>query len=97
VRGENVLTPEESRGIHEGDHVYLLAPPEKAQALDRFFADLPPPKSPDPQLLGDFFVSGEITLGALAELYGLEILDTEKKHQYRRLLHGAAVAPNIAG
>jgi cell volume regulation protein A len=78
VRGENVLTPEESRGIHEGDHVYLLAPPEKAQALDRFFADLPPPKSPDPQLLGDFFVSGEITLGALAELYGLEILDTEK-------------------
>jgi len=65
--------------IHEGDHVYLLAPPEKAQALDRFFADLPPPKSPDPQLLGDFFVEGEITLGALAELYGLEISDDEKE------------------
>lgn len=78
VRGEKVLTPEEARGVHEGDHVYLLAPPEKAQALDRFFADLPPPSSPDPQLLGDFFVSGEITLGALAELYGLEISEAEK-------------------
>ena len=52
--------------------------PRKRQALDRFFADLPPPSSPDPQLLGDFFVSGEITLGALAELYGLEISDAEK-------------------
>jgi cell volume regulation protein A len=78
VRGENVLTPEESHGVREGDHVYLLAPPEKAQALDRFFADLPPPRSPDPQLLGDFFVEGEITLGALAELYGLGISDAEK-------------------
>ena len=71
VRSENVLTPEEARGVHEGDHVYLLAPPEKAPALDRFFADLPPPSSPDPHLLGDFFVDGDITLGALAEIYGL--------------------------
>jgi len=78
VRGEKVLTPEEAHGVHEGDHVYLLAPPEKAQALDRFFADLPPPSSPDPQLLGDFFVEGEITLGALAELYGLDVSGAEK-------------------
>lgn len=71
IRDERVLTPEEARGAHEGDHVYLLAPQEKARSLDRFFADLPPPSSPDPQLLGDFFVGGEATLGALAEIYGL--------------------------
>ena len=29
--------------MREGDYVYLLAPPEKAQALDRFFIDMPPP------------------------------------------------------
>ncbi|NWG25710.1 MAG: potassium/proton antiporter [Pseudorhodoplanes sp.] len=75
VRDEKVLTPEEAKGLHEGDHVYLLAPPEKAQALDRFFANLPPPKSPDPELLGDFFLGGDATLGALAELYSLP-LDT---------------------
>ena len=34
------------RGVREGDYVYLLAPPEKAQALDRFFVDMPPPASP---------------------------------------------------
>lgn len=71
IRGERVLTPEEANGVHEGDHVYLLAPQDKAQALDRFFADLPPPSSPDPRLLGDFFVSGEVTLGSIAEIYGV--------------------------
>jgi cell volume regulation protein A len=34
---------------------------------------MPPPSAPDPRLLGDFFVSGEATLGALAEIYGLSV------------------------
>lgn len=73
VRDEKVMTPEEARGLHEGDHVYLLAPQEKASSLDRFFANLPPPSSPDPELLGDFFVGGDATLGALAEIYGVAV------------------------
>ncbi|MGE3991480.1 potassium/proton antiporter [Pseudorhodoplanes sp.] len=73
VRDEKVLTPEEARGLHESDHVFLLAPQEKAASLDRFFANLPPPSSPDPELLGDFFVGGDITLGALAEIYGIAV------------------------
>ncbi len=71
VRDEKVLTPEESRGLHEGDHVFLLAPQEKATSLDRFFANLPPPSSPDPELLGDFFIGGDATLGSLVEIYGI--------------------------
>jgi cell volume regulation protein A len=59
--------------VQPGDYVYLLAPPEKAQALDRFFVDMPPPAQPDPRLLGDFFVSADVTLGDLAEIYGLSI------------------------
>src|SRR5215467_1420193 len=73
VRDERILSPGEAAPIREGDYLYLLAPPEKAQALDRFFVDLPPPMAPDPLLLGDFFVSGEVTLGELAEIYGLSI------------------------
>lgn len=73
VRDEKVMTPEEARGVHEGDHVYLLAPQDKAASLDRFFANLPPPSSPDPELLGDFFVGGDATLGALAEIYGIAV------------------------
>ena len=72
VRNEQVLSSEEAGAMREGDHLYLLAPPEKAQALDRFFVDMPPPAAPDPRLLGDFFVPGNATLGALAEIYGLE-------------------------
>jgi cell volume regulation protein A len=73
VRNEQVLTPEEAEKVRDGDYVYLLAPPERAQALDRFFVDMPPPVRPDPRLLGDFFVSGDATLSALAEIYGLQI------------------------
>jgi len=73
VRSEQILTPAEAEPVREGDYVYLLAPPEKAQALDRFFVKMPPPAAPDPRLLGDFFVPGDATLGALADIYGLQL------------------------
>jgi potassium/hydrogen antiporter len=73
VRSEQILTPTEAEPVREGDYVYLLAPPEKAQALDRFFVRMPPPAAPDPALLGDFFVPGTATLGALADIYGLQV------------------------
>jgi cell volume regulation protein A len=34
---------------------------------------MPPPRAPEPELLGDFFVPGTATLGALAEIYGLQV------------------------
>ena len=77
VRDERILSPAEAEPVREGDYVYLLAPPERAQALDRFFVDMPPPARPDPLLLGDFFVTGDATLGALAEIYGLSIAPEE--------------------
>ncbi len=73
VRDEKILSPTEAAPVRQGDYVYLLAPPEKAQALDRFFVKMPPPAVPDTRLLGDFFVSGDVTLGALAEIYGLTV------------------------
>src|SRR5215467_2659783 len=78
VREQKILSPLEADPVRPGDYVYLLAPPEKAQALDRFFVDMPPPARPDPRLLGDFFVTGEHTLGELAEIYGLQIAEEEK-------------------
>ena len=73
IRKEDILTPSEAEPVREGDYVYLLAPPEKAQALDRFFMDMPAPRVPDPELLGDFFVPGTAPLGALADIYGLQV------------------------
>ncbi|MBV9969087.1 MAG: potassium/proton antiporter [Xanthobacteraceae bacterium] len=73
VRDEHVLTATEADGIRAGDYAYFLAPPEKARALDRFFVDMPPPAKPDLRLLGDFFVSSDVSLGTLGEIYGLTI------------------------
>ncbi len=73
IRGEHILSPAEADPVRPGDYVYLLAPPEKAEALDRFFVDMPPSSAPDPHLLGDFTVSGEHTLGELAEVYGVKV------------------------
>ena len=73
VREERVLTPEEAGAAREGDHLYFLAPPERAQTLDRFFVDTPPSMLPDPRLLGDFFVPSETALGALSDIYNLPV------------------------
>ncbi|KIZ35782.1 MULTISPECIES: potassium/proton antiporter [Rhodopseudomonas] len=73
IRDQRILSHAEAEPVMAGDYVYLLAPPEKAEALDRFFVDMPPTSAPDPHLLGDFVVSGEITLGDLAAIYGVSI------------------------
>jgi cell volume regulation protein A len=72
VRNEQVFTPDEAAGVLVGDHVYFLAPPDRVQALDRFFAERTQAQ-PDAALVEDFFVPAETTLGALAEIYGLAI------------------------
>ncbi len=73
IRDEHILSPTEADPIAVGDYIYLLAPPEKAEALDRFFVDMLPSTVPDPHLLGDFVVSGEIILGDLAAAYGISV------------------------
>ena len=77
IRNESILTPAEADPIAPGDYVYLLAPPEKAQSLDRFFVDMQPSSAPDPHLLGDFMVSGERTLAELAGIYGVNVNEDE--------------------
>ncbi|WP_407177373.1 potassium/proton antiporter [Bradyrhizobium sp. STM 3562] len=79
IRNENILSPTEADPIAPGDYIYLLAPPEKAEALDRFFVDMQPSSAPDPHLLGDFMVSGEHTLGEVAEVYGVKVGEDESK------------------
>ena len=88
VRDDQVLTPEEAGTVREGDHVYFLAPPDRVQALDRFFADRPPQASPDAALVEDFFVPGDVTLGALAEIYGLTDSAGGCRHGAGGLLRG---------
>ena len=69
VRDDRVHTPEEAGDVREGDYIYFLAPPDRAQALDRFFVE----DSQAPLVVEDFFVPGDATLGALAEIYGVAV------------------------
>ena len=77
IRKEQILSPGEAEPVAPGDYLYLLAPPERAEALDRFFVDMQPSSAPDPHLLGEFVVSGEHTLGELAEIYGVAVGEAE--------------------
>ncbi|MBU6458725.1 MAG: potassium/proton antiporter [Bradyrhizobium sp.] len=77
IRDQRILSPAEADPVAAGDYLYLLAPPEKAEALDRFFVDMLPSAAPDPHLLGDFTVSGEHTLGELADAYGVKLDDEQ--------------------
>ena len=79
IRDQRILSPAEADPVAPGDYIYLLAPPEKAESLDRFFVDMPPSSVPDPHLLGDFMVSGEHTLGELAEIYGVAVDEEQAK------------------
>jgi cell volume regulation protein A len=81
VRDEKILLPAVAGKVREGDYIYLLAPPEKAQSLDRFFVDMPNLAAADPALLGDFFVPGTTTLGGLSEFYGLPATDSDPAMQ----------------
>src|SRR3954467_11743589 len=79
IRDQRILTPAEADPVAAGDYIYLLAPPEKAEALDRFFVEMAPSSAPDPHLLGDFMVSGEHTLAELAEIYGVVVDEEQSK------------------
>jgi cell volume regulation protein A len=72
VRDARVYTPEEAGEVQEGDYVYFLAPQDRAQALDRFFAE-GAQAAAAPLVVEDFFVPGDATLGALAEIYGVTV------------------------
>ncbi|HEX2365465.1 MAG TPA: potassium/proton antiporter, partial [Bradyrhizobium sp.] len=42
IRDQHILSPTEADPVLPGDYIYLLAPPEKAESLDRFFVDMLP-------------------------------------------------------
>ncbi len=73
IRDEKILSPIEAEPVVKGDYLYLLAPPEKAEALDRFFIDMHLVPAPDPHLLGDFTMPGDVTLRDVADTYGISV------------------------
>ncbi len=76
VRDEHILSPAEAGVLRVGDYGYFLAPPQRVARLDRLFSAAEGPA--DPEVATAFPFSGEIRVGAIAEMYGLEIPATER-------------------
>ena len=73
VRRARIRTPPEAGELEPNDYAYYLAPPWRVQALDRLFIAPDEIDEADLGFFGEFAFDGDVTLGALADLYGLPV------------------------
>ena len=76
VRNEAILSPQEAGALRVGDYGYFLAPPRRVERLDRLFA--PSEGYLDEDTSAAFPFKGDVRVGAIAELYGLNALPAER-------------------
>ncbi|MBV8653557.1 MAG: potassium/proton antiporter, partial [Alphaproteobacteria bacterium] len=73
VRDHRVVTPLQAGALEEGDHVYFVVPPWRVQILDHLFAPPDEFDEADRDFFGEFTFDGDLHLGSLATLYGIEV------------------------
>ena len=83
VRDEHILSPAEAGVLRVGDYGYFLAPPRRVARLDRLFAV--GEGSVDREVATAFPFNGDIRVGTIAEMYGLEIPATERNFSVAEL------------
>ncbi len=74
VREGHILTADEAGPLVERDYVYLLAPPERVQQLDRVFIVEPAIWAAD----AAFPFEGDVRIGDIADLYGLPARENDR-------------------
>ena len=73
IRDGQVQTVHTVRHLQAGDLVYLFTAPSRVALLDRLFGETRELAEDDRQFFGDLSLKADITVGALAELYGLPL------------------------
>jgi cell volume regulation protein A len=73
IRDGHVQTVHSVRQLQAGDLVYLFTAPSRVALLDRLFGETRELVEDDRQFFGDLTLKADITVGALAELYGLPL------------------------
>jgi cell volume regulation protein A len=76
VRNEAILSPQEAGALRVGDYGYFLAPPRRVERLDRLFA--PSEGYLDEDISAAFPFKGEVRVGAIADMYGLNVMPAER-------------------
>lgn len=77
VRNESILEPTEAGALKAGDYGYFIAPTQRLGRLDRFFAV--DGTLPAPDAVPEFPFDANLSAGAVADLYGLEIDEQERE------------------
>lgn len=76
IRNEAILSPTEAGALRVGDYGYFLAPPQRVERLDRLFA--PNEGYIDEETSAAFPFKGDIRMGAVADMYGLNVQPGER-------------------
>jgi cell volume regulation protein A len=76
IRNESILEPTEAGALKAGDYGYFIAPTQRLGRLDRFFAV--DGTLPAPDAVPEFPFDANLSAGAVADLYGLEIDEQER-------------------
>lgn len=78
IRENRILNPHEAGRLQPGDYAYFLTPPERLPRLDRLFAtagDAPP----DREAYGEFALRGDAPMARVADLYSLDLSETQRQ------------------
>ncbi|MGQ9371073.1 potassium/proton antiporter [Azospirillum sp. ST 5-10] len=71
IRDGRVVPLHKTRPLHAGDRVYLFIAPDRLKLLDKLFGGARPLDQDDRDFYGDLVLMPDVTVGQLAELYGL--------------------------
>ncbi len=79
VRNGSVMRLPNIRQVQAGDYVYLFAPATQLRLLDKLFGGAWHLAADDREFFGDLVLEPDVTVGVLAEMYGLPLaLDNAK-------------------
>ncbi len=78
IRDSQILEPAVAGPLRPRDYAYFLAPTARLGRLDRFFAVDGQQPSADPDAISEFPFDGALKIGAIADLYNLDIDATER-------------------
>lgn len=93
IRDGTVMDRARLERLMAGDYVLALAPPEQMYSLDRLFtaaAKVRRPTDTGDEVFGEFSVSGDAEIGALASLYGFDV-----EERYKSMVVGAYIRERL--
>lgn len=86
VREGDILDSAHAGDLKEDDYAYFLAPANRIHRLDRLFAGLTEESLLTSRpVFGEFAINGEVSIGQIADLYGIDAESEDRAHTVAEL------------